>query len=114
LQKITIREALESWGEWARERIGTEIYTSSSGINVKIHGTIRNITDEEAMHIDSGVTKLKFFDETSQSIIKMHYIQRYTTRDIDKKTKRPKGTAQREIKFAEHILAGMLGYAIKY
>lgn len=78
-QEIDIKDELVQWGYWS----------CGSGLNLSLssgNGLIPQITDERAMVIDRVVAILSHKDKYAGSVLKFTYIQRFTMREIAKRT----------------------------
>lgn len=100
-----IKDLLTAWGNWARERIGTE-YPSGWPIVQPSSDMRPMLSDSEAEIVDRAVRRLKEFDEISHDVVLAHYCWRLSLKAISKTIQRHHSYVYSRLDSAEAYIAG--------
>lgn len=102
-----IKDLLTAWGNWARERIGTE--SPSGWPIVQPSSDMRPmLSDSEAEIVDKAVRRLKEFDELGFDIVVARYCGNLSRRTIAKATNLSHFYINAHLSRAEFYIAGVM------
>lgn len=103
-----IKDLLTAWGNWARERIGTE-YPSGWPLVQPSSDMRPMLSDSEAEIVDRAVRRLKEFDKLGFDIVVAYYCGNLSRRIIAKATKLSHSHINTHLSRAEFYIAGVVG-----
>lgn len=106
-----IKLNLETWGNWARCRLGTEYATVNITFQSAIpmnSSTALRIDDKEGMLIDAAVAGLKRFDRIAYQLIIAHYVYRISQNRLAKEMGKAQSYVANLLRVAEAFIAGQI------
>lgn len=106
-----IKNLLIAWGNWARERIGTE-YPSGWPLVQPSSDMRPMLSDSEAEIVDRAVRRLKAFDELGFDILVAHYCGNLSSRVIGRAICLSHASVAGYLSRSESYIAGVIGSSL--